>query len=236
MPTQAEIFFQPLSIDENAEFLAKHLPTGRVWDKKCDPNSNIHKLLEALGSGFKAIQEKIEELSIEFDINQSFLLLPDWEKSVGLPDQCFGSFSELAKRRKEVIDRFRKIPKVSLAEIQTAVNELFPGVNISLYPGAEYYSFSYDFGFEFIGGINEKFVLVVKIDEVEGYGFSYDFGFDFVFSVNTESVACYLRELIPANVILFFSYADNKPVVEIKLLGGDDEELLGGDGEELIGL
>lgn len=233
----AKTLFGTPDLKTTTDFVTRHFPKGRAWGLKNEADSNIRKLIKSLASGFRTIQQQIEELAAEFDINQSILLLPDWEKSVGLPDQCLGSLTDLTKRRNEVILRLRKIPIVTLSEFQLLVDELFPGQGITLYPGREYYTFEYEFSFTFIGQVNERFILVVEIPE-SGTGFEYEFEITFEGGIDTNLVICVLERIIPANVVLSVEFVQPIPPTPpqtITLIGGDGSTLLGGDGSRLLG-
>jgi len=206
MGTLFDTLFKTKTLDETVDFIACHLPDGRAWDKKYDIESNTYKLIKSLSAAFNAIQNEIEHIATEFNINLTNDLLIDWEKSCGLPDECTQSITDLQERRNEVINRFRKVPIVTLAEMQALVDSLlvyipgtewfeyefemlFEGIEIAdveLIPGADFYTFEYEFEMTFQSGYSERFTLVVKAPT----------------GVDITRVLCVLRKVNPACVII----------------------------------
>lgn len=202
--------FKTPTLDDTAEFIADHLPQGRAWDKKNDEDSNIYKLIKSLGAAFNNIQNQIENLATEFNINLTNDLLPDWETSVGLPDTCTQDLTELEDRRQEVINRLKKVPVVTLAEMQALVDSLrtvIPGTNffeyeleltlegievadVELIPGTDFYTFEYELEMTLQSGYSERFVLVVRTEA----------------GTDLSRILCVLRKVNPANIIITVHY------------------------------
>lgn len=194
--------FRAPDYNGTAQQMADALPNGDAWGLKNDPESNIRKLINSLSVAHNMTQQQIELLDDEFRIDGTFDLLEDWEKSVGIPDECLGLSSTIAERRQSVIDRLRKQPIVTLADMQAYVDALFPGLGVVIFPGTEYYSFEYEFEVPFLGGVSEKFILVARIPFSTTGQFEYEFEFDFEGGVNIERLECLLNKIIPANVLL----------------------------------
>lgn len=68
------------------EALRRLLPRGRAWD--LHPGGNFERLLQAAGEELAAAQARIDQLPVEADPLRAVELLPEWERSVGLPDEC----------------------------------------------------------------------------------------------------------------------------------------------------
>lgn len=205
MTATLDIFKPPKNLDEAGIILAGHLPQGRAFGKKCESGSVMHGLIKGMASDFMIVQEEIFELASQFDIDLTVDLLPDWETSVGIPDDCIFQFTTLAKRRDRVIQRLRKIPLVTLAELQAFVDSFFPDDNITLKPGSEIFTFEYDFESDFLGNENEKFIIIAEIP-VTGDGFEYTFEFEFSGGPDTSLLKCLLRKILPANVLLITEF------------------------------
>lgn len=189
------------TLDQTADNLALHLPQGRAWESKSIEGTNLRALVKASALPFNSIEQIVELIAREFDINQTTLLIDEWEKSVGLPDTCLGPLIDIEDRRALVIERLRKRAVVTLEELQAAIDVIFPGVGIALYAGTDYYTFEYSFELDFIGGINERFVIVATVPP-QNPQFEYSFEFDFERGVDLDKLRCYLRKIIPGNVAL----------------------------------
>jgi len=196
------IFTAPESTGQQ---VADSLPRGRAWGAKNVDGSNTRGLIDSIAVAHNRTQQQIELLDDEFRIEQTFDLLIEWEKSVGIPDECLGTSDTLAQRRQVVIDRLRKKPLVTLQDLQGYVDSIFPGLGVVLYPGSEYYTFEFAFEAPFFGGIDEKFILVAEVP-LSGDAFEYEFEIEFEGVVDTTQLECLLNKIIPANVFLIIEF------------------------------
>ena len=62
------------------------LPPGIALTR--EPGAVLTRLLEAVAVQFLAAQEALEQLLAQFDPRNATDLLPDWERLLGLPDDC----------------------------------------------------------------------------------------------------------------------------------------------------
>lgn len=192
--------FSAPTIDEAASQLAAHLPDGRAWHAKNLDGTVIRAAVSACAAEFREIQLSIEKMAQEFDINLTEELLPDWEKSCGLPDPCLGQLESLIDRRNAVILRLRKIPFVDKQDYEQLAFDL-TGLSVTVTPGAEVELFPLDFPIHLSSG-NSYFKLYVTFNDVIA-GFPYNFPFDFV-STSDNIIRCVFRRIAPANVQIIF--------------------------------
>lgn len=191
--------------DSTAQQMADSLPTGRAWGRRNDESSNTRRLINSLSVAHNRCQHQIELLDDEFRIDQTFDLLEDWETSVGIPDICLGTAETIAQRRQAVIDRLRKDPIVTLAEMQAYVDGLWPGLGIALYPGYDYYNFEYEFEAPFWGDISERFILVAAVP-LSDITFEYEWEMTFEGGPNVTQLECLLNKINPACVYVIIEY------------------------------
>lgn len=196
------IFKAPRDTSQQA---ADSLPVGRVWASKNIQGSVTRKLINSISVAHNLTQQQIELLDDEFRILQTFDLLEEWEESVGMPDKCLGESETLVQRRQAVIDRLRKKPLVTLDEIQDYVNSLFPDLDIELVPGTDYYTFEYGFELPFLGGVSERFILLVKVP-ISGESFEYGFELPFIGGPDTTRLRCLLEKIVPSNVHVIIEF------------------------------
>jgi len=197
------IKFMAPTVEAAASQLASNLPDGRCWEAKNLPGTNVYATVSACGAEFREIQKQIETLAREFDIRLTDQLLPDWEKSCGLPEECFGKLASLEDRRKAVILRLRKIPFVTAAEYEALAFEL-TGLSITVVPGSEIEIFPLSFPIPFAVG-NSYFKLYILFNDTIG-GFPYSFTFPFLRGAS-NIIECIFRQIAPANVLLLFGSA-----------------------------
>lgn len=198
--TVTEAKFKQPDIKGTVRQLADHMPTGAAWAAKSVEDSDLYAQMHGTAKPFNIAQGRIEDLSREFDINQTVELIGEWEESVGLPDQCLGPVSDLQERRKLVIEQLSKTPIVTLAEQQAYIDRLIPELGVTLVPGVEFFSFEYALEMFFLGNVDARFIIVAIIPPQEPF-FEYDFEFDFTGGVNQEKLLCVLERITPANVL-----------------------------------
>lgn len=192
-------FAQP-DIDGTVIQLADHMPSGDAWAAKLIEDSDLHSQMHGTAKPFNMTQSRIEDLTREFDINQTVELISDWETSVGLPDVCLGPVSGIDDRRELVIERLSKTPVTTLAEQQAFIDRLFPEFNVKLETGVEFFNFGYDLEMYFLGDVDERFIIVALIPPQEP-SFEYDLEFDIVGGIDKTQLQCVLDRITPANVL-----------------------------------
>ncbi len=184
--------FNTPDLDGTAREFARNLPSGRAWNNKTSIDSNLYKLIKSCAAAFNTIQTSINELATEMDINLTDDLLPDWEESVGIPDDCVFLLTTLADRRTAVIRRLRKAPVVTKAEFETLGNEL-TGSTVTVTAGIDFIP------------AEDRFTMVV---EVTGSGsiFAFPLTFPAAFSSAGEAtIECVFKKVAPAYVDIVFA-------------------------------
>lgn len=208
MTVTTEIFKTP-TLDETANQFADHLPMGKVWEAKRVADTNLRGLIVGSARPFNISQSFIELLSNEFDIDQTTLLINEWEKSVGLPDDCIGQLSTIEERRDAVSQRLNKDPIVTLSEMQAYVNGIFPNDGIILFTGTDFYTLEYTLEQTLLGAIDEKFIIVAELPKQEPF-LEYILETDLTGAANNDKLRCVLERVIPANVVLIIEEAADR--------------------------
>jgi len=86
----------------------KFWPQGLAWPR--DPNTLQGKLRGSLASEMERVDQRIQDLLNELDPRTTAELLSDWERMLGLPDNCGGTVpTSLEQRRQAVITKLRAI-------------------------------------------------------------------------------------------------------------------------------
>lgn len=209
------IKFTAPTLEQSTSQLASNLPDGRVWQAKNLPGTKVYALISACGAEFREIQKQIETLAREFDVRLTDQLLPDWEASTGLPEECIGAMASLEDRRNAVILRLRKIPFVTKAEFEQLAFEL-TGLSVTVIPGSEIEMFPLEFPARFAVG-NSYFKLHVIFNDTIG-GFPYSFALPFLRGPN-QIVECVFRQIVSATVLLIFE-SSRPPVPDPLIMDG----------------
>lgn len=89
------------------------LPRGRLWDVLNQPL--LSALLESLAVELARIDDRVGDALREADPRQSVELLEDWERLVGLPDECSPENPTIEERRAQVLQRLTSVGGLSAA-------------------------------------------------------------------------------------------------------------------------
>ena len=199
--------FNPYSVDENALILAQHLPIGRVWERGFSPDSNLGKFLLGLAAEFYRFEVLSSDFVNEMDIEQTNQLLIEWEKSLGLPDECFISadYKTDAERRIDILQKFSKFGGVQTASDFVRVAAAF-GISVEVYYGAAGGGIEFPLTFpiffvSYADYTEESHTIIVVIDGIYSTGYSFALPFPIPFSSGPRNfLQCIFQKLAPANV------------------------------------
>lgn len=135
------------SVEEHAQSHADYLPTGKRWRAKNIDESNIRKLLRGFGASSKRQEETFNAFWDEMFPDTSTEFLDDFERAVGIPDDCFSGTGTLEERRRDVIIKLTglyvttKQDFIDLAkllgftiEISRPVEDAFPPYDVPFTP------------------------------------------------------------------------------------------------------
>ena len=79
------------------------LPTGMAWPR--DPDATQTQVMAGLAPTYVRQSARSAQLLADSFPATSYELLPQWEATLGLPDQCLGSVSTIQLRRSQVVSR-----------------------------------------------------------------------------------------------------------------------------------
>jgi len=96
----------PISLhtqDEHAKALLSFLPGGNIFNAKGINTSNLYKLFKGFSAELQRIEQLIYDITNDYDIRITNLLIDRWESAVGIPDDCFTNTVSLDQRRRQVL-------------------------------------------------------------------------------------------------------------------------------------
>lgn len=73
------------------------LPPGPAWEAEYQPE--LHALLKAFAAELARVDARGLQLQNESFLDGFHELLPDWERVLGLPDECLGATGTVAERK-----------------------------------------------------------------------------------------------------------------------------------------
>ena len=192
--------------DENTQQrqLARHMPEGAVWENKHNLDSDIGKLILGLASEYFRISVLIEDVLTETDVNQTNLLIKEWQVSVGIPDECFAESGTLEEQRRDILLKLSSFGGIQKTEDFEALAATL-GFSATLSNGVANGVFPLAFPIRFFDS-RKTAVHTIIVDLVENKAvFALSFPIPFTSTVS-GIIECLFRELAPANVQLLFRY------------------------------
>lgn len=79
------------------------LPSGLAWPK--EQGTELYTTVEAFAQELERIDARSWELISESDPRTTFDMIADWERVLGLPDECAGQAQTLQGRRNEILSK-----------------------------------------------------------------------------------------------------------------------------------
>ena len=182
---------------EEADVLARKLPSGVAWNAKWREDSNFRKLLIAIGLEYIRRQQDANEIYNELHLSTTNKLIDEWVNDYGIQNSCFKDYTGTLEDAIEAI-------RISIQANGTSTKDQFEslagllGLDIFVYAGEDYPLYTYK------TKKHQRFTMIVDLARVlESEGFPYTFPFVFQIS-QSEVVKCLFKTLKPANVEIAF--------------------------------
>jgi uncharacterized protein YmfQ (DUF2313 family) len=188
------------SIEDHAQALADYLPNGRLFEGKNIGDSNFRQLLRGIAGELFTAQGYIKTLNDEFLPDLTVLFIEEWERALGIPDDCFSGTGTLNERRRDIL------VKLSALGVQTEDDfvelALVFGKVVTVTPLSEELFPPYDVPFNPSSLPDARFIVVVQGDNLVSGVPPYDVPFDLV--VGETVLECLLNKVGIANGNIIF--------------------------------
>ena len=197
-------YFPTLSVDEQANTLARLLPDGPLFDAKWRDQTIMRKLLLGLAGEFARLDGTMADVLAEYDPRTTNLFLEEWERAVAIPDHCFDGKGGVDLRRLAIA------AKLSHMNVQTRQDfidlALLFGFAVEIESGANCGVFPLPFPVCFFDSYKEaKHTMIVRFPEAEDV---FPLAFPLQFSSGVMNiVVCLFNQLRPANVNVRYEFA-----------------------------
>lgn len=96
-------------IDEHANALADFLPGGPLFESKRLGNSNFRKLLRGFAGELFTAEGYIKTFDDEYSPLTTVLFIEEWERALGIPDQCFLADGDIDERRTHILTKLASL-------------------------------------------------------------------------------------------------------------------------------
>lgn len=193
------------TLQEQISVLAQYLRDDPLHAGKNREGSNLRKMLTGLAYEFLRERDLIDEVFSEYDPNTTTKFIEEWEKWVGIPDDCLSNSGTLDQRRKNILLKLTGVNATTEVQFENIATIL--GYTIDVEPGGEVSVFPFTFPFIFTSAAELPFVIVVTID-TSLFASTFPLTFPFTFGADqTVILKCFLEKLKPANTIINYRYA-----------------------------
>jgi uncharacterized protein YmfQ (DUF2313 family) len=188
--------------------LEKHLPLGVAWQAFRTPGANAYKLWGAFADAYEDAWRVICRVATELDPRTTIDLLPEWERSLGLPDPCFPPAETIEQRRARILFRLTK-KRWSSVQDWKDLAALF-GLVVRITPGWEIqkrslYAMSYPIHYSRFPkwGRFRVYIDILNVD-FNGYKYTYPLPYG-VSDAEFALYRCLIERVKPANVIVIWN-------------------------------
>lgn len=189
--------------EQHADALARFSPPGELFAAKFIASTTYRQLLTGLACEFQNAEGYVKLLQDEFIPDNTIAFIEEWEKALGIPDDCFDAKGTIAERRRDIL------AKLASLGVQTAQDfedlALLFGFVVNVTQGEEFINnFPYIFPITFPTSAEEaRFIIVVEFTPVTTETFPYTF--PLTFSGGTIPILeCLFNKLKPANCQVIF--------------------------------
>ena len=175
--------FEKHTLEQNTQSLVNTLPNGGTFIAKNIRESNLRNFLSGVSGEISRIESLLVDITEEYYLPQTTLLLDRWEKALGIPDDCFKTNEDLETRIIHCLAKF--------LAMGTQTEQNF--IDIALLFGKVV---------TVVDDPAQPYVIIIKGDELVGDVPPYDVPF----SLNTgeTTLECFFNKLKPANCIIQF--------------------------------
>ncbi len=194
--------FKQITVIDQTNSLAHFHPEGDPYDSRWEPLAVLRKFLEGLSGELKRVHDGMNDLSCDYDINESTELITNWESAVGIPDDCFPGTGTIEERRTHVLLKLAKM-NVQTAEefVELAIAlgfldvEVIPLQSIAFPP--------YDVPFLPTSAPASRFIILVTGTDIVPNVPPYDVPFT-PSAQNSSVLQCIFDIVKPANCTILF--------------------------------
>jgi uncharacterized protein YmfQ (DUF2313 family) len=193
------------NITDHIQAFLGYLPSGKAFNAKYHPSTNLRKLIEGMSSEFYAMDVALDEFKEEMLIDSTTDYISRWESQYGIPDHCFPIADTIEARRLNIIRKISMLGLQTASDFEGFATQL--GLDIKVRSGIDHDSVN-GYGTElpnivFSSASIARFTVVVtNISSVSSFDYNFDFPFETPEQILME---CVFRNLIPSNCQIVYT-------------------------------
>jgi len=198
-------FLEPRTKAEQTDVLAQYLRDDRLHLAKNIEGSNLRKVLTGLACQWLRFRDKVNEVSNEYDINQTTALIEEWERVVGIPDDCFSNTGSLEDRRRNILVKLAGV-NVSTAKQFEDLAQTF-GFDVTVSNGVDEAVLPATLPLILLDPDEAPFTIIVTLNQsLQPTGLPLELPFELTDQA-PEILECLFDKLKPANTQIIFRYS-----------------------------
>lgn len=124
------------SVEQHAKALGQYMPGGRLFEAAFISGSNFRDLLLGFAGQFRSGELSLKDFADFFIPDDANMLIPEWERAIGIPDACFSGTGSNAERQRDILVKFASLGAqtiadfINIAELFNIAIEVFPGKDV----------------------------------------------------------------------------------------------------------
>jgi len=103
-------------IESHTNALANFMPDGILFEAKSINDSNFRKLLRGFAGELFTAEGYIKTFDEEYSPLNTVLFIEEWERAVGIPDDCFNVEMDINDRRSNVLTKLASLGIQTVAD------------------------------------------------------------------------------------------------------------------------
>lgn len=178
----------------------KLMHRGRAWAR--DSKSNLHKFTASLMPTFTRLLNAASAMPVDTNPGTTVNLLPEWELTLGLPDECLGAAQSFGQRQAMVKARFQAEGGQTVHYLERIASNLGYPVTVEEFSATDTI---WDNAFL---NAAPQFILRITadIDQIIYFRTGVAVASDPLRKGTISNLECEMRRYAPAHVYLVYSY------------------------------
>lgn len=184
-------------LNQHAKILADYFPGGDLFAGKNIVGTKIHEFIVGMSHEHLRCEGYLKALQDQFLPDNTENFIPDWEKTVGIPDDCFDGRGTIEERRRDILVKLASLGVQTAEDFENLALQF--GVTVNVTSGTDLTSFPLTFPITFIDA--PKFTIVVEFVTLNGFPYTFPITFG---SKEISILECLFNKLKPANCQVIF--------------------------------
>ncbi len=189
---------------EQADILGRYLPNDRLWVGKYLEDNPLRRVLLGLATVWLDQRELTNLLFDEWLPSTTNIYLDEWEKSVGIPDDCFDVAATEEERRQNILLKLTGINTTTKEQFETVADIL--GIDINVKSGFDESVLPQTIPFIILGSDEIAYTIIVEVVN-DPTPATLPQTIPFILQANATAILeCVFNKLKPANTQVIFKF------------------------------